>query len=324
MYLNNLKLDITKPSNITTTYLLSGALVVIVLMIILIKDPFHIIRADKATPFLNTNDKQEINQLSIIINNLEQKVTLKDEQWLVETSNNVPADQLLIEAIINKSLSLERTELVSKNEINQAQFGVDEKGIKVSINNKDEVIADFYVGKAGPDFLSTYIRKAGEPYVYLYPENIRQTFNQPELRDLTILTIGKDSIAKIEGRENGNGLVVERQEDKWVITKPLRVELSETAMTPLLTLLSNFKAVDVNLGLEEELTGFNSPAKRFIITANEQDTTILVGNIITNGNPQDNTKYYLQKEGDERVFTITQEMFNKIPTRIADLPSEED
>ncbi|MDR3013155.1 MAG: DUF4340 domain-containing protein [Chitinispirillales bacterium] len=88
-----------------------------------------------------------------------------------------PADEALVSAAIEQTLSMRKTDLVSNNPANQALFGVDTAGgMFVRIFTQDEATPahTIIVGNPGPDWNSNYVRSAESDEVHLIPGNIRQ------------------------------------------------------------------------------------------------------------------------------------------------------
>ena len=121
-----------------------------------------------------------------------------------------------------------------------------------------------------------------------------------------------------QGEENGNAVTIEKQEQGWKVTAPLNVDLTEEAINPLLTLLSNFKAIDVQMGLKDEEVGFTTPRKTIMVTTNDATYSLRVGNQVTSSD-QETASYYLRLDGDPRVLVISEEAMKTLPSRIADL-----
>lgn len=316
-----LKLPRINIHQITTTYALLGIFIVLSVMVILIKDPWHLIHSDKKTSFIEKVPAGQVNKIEITINQNTQTLIKEGSNWVVESKGNVPAQQDAVAKIITKALELNRKDLVAKLQESHAKFNVDDQGIRVKIFGSERTpIGDFYVGKAGPDYLSTYLRKEGENFVYLYPENIREIFSQPDLRDLSIIKLSQNEITKIQGEENGNAVTIEKQEEGWKVVAPLEVVLAEDAIKPLMDLFNNFNAVDVKIGLSPQEIGTATPRKILIITTQDKNTkTLKVGQKVQGEN--ETNQSYLTLDGDNRIFIINEETVKTLPSRIADLQS---
>lgn len=69
------------------------------------------------------------------------------------------------------------TSLVSENPERQSLYQVDKIGLQIRAFDRDgQLLAQAYVGKQGPDFFSTYVRREGEEQVYLTRESLQGRF----------------------------------------------------------------------------------------------------------------------------------------------------
>lgn len=114
----------------------------------------------------------------IEITHQEDKTVLKkkNDQWIVETENNQPADEQLVIDLLNKLETLAPRELVSQNADNHSKYGVTQtQAIKSIAYQNGQKLVDLLVGNAGPTFNNNYIRKHGEEKVYLSNTSLRST-----------------------------------------------------------------------------------------------------------------------------------------------------
>lgn len=108
----------------------------------------------------------------------EKEIVLKKESqdWLLEDS---PADQEKINQLLEKLKILQRTELVSENRENHAQYGLDrEKAIQLKVFENENLLLDLLIGTPGPDFEKNHIRVFDENEVYLSNPGLRSILSQ--------------------------------------------------------------------------------------------------------------------------------------------------
>lgn len=132
-------------------------------------------------------DPLQIQKLEISY--LMDGVTLekKDGQWTatpvptalsaqIGAQNNVPApsgtpveaDPWTVGAALKTLAALESQSLLSRDAKGQPRLQVNEVGTHVkAYDAAGQVVADIYIGKTGPDLVSTAVRRNGEPEVYL-------------------------------------------------------------------------------------------------------------------------------------------------------------
>lgn len=112
---------------------------------------------------INNIDKIEINYQ-------QEKTVLKknNNQWLIKTKENKPADEQLVTDLLNKLKVLKPKELVSQNPDNHEKYGV--KGTmaaELQVFQNGQKKFELLVGKAGPSFNSHYIRQPNKNEVFL-------------------------------------------------------------------------------------------------------------------------------------------------------------
>lgn len=80
----------------------------------------------------------------------------------------VEADPWTVGAALKTLSALESQSLISRDSATQPQLQVNEVGTHVkAYDAAGQVVADIYIGKTGPDLVSTAVRREGDPEVYL-------------------------------------------------------------------------------------------------------------------------------------------------------------
>lgn len=162
-------------------------------------------------------NKEDVNK--IVIKNKDAKIVLsKESEWLILEPIKYLADSRKIKNLLENLEKTKIENLVTENPEHYNKFDVDEeKGITVSIYNKDKLIKEFIIGKMDSNFFKSYVRIEKE--VYLVDSMISHTFhiNVDELRDKKIFNIKKEKIASIsiiKGKERKNIL---KKDDKFYL-----------------------------------------------------------------------------------------------------------
>lgn len=89
-----------------------------------------------------------------------------------------PADGARVTSALGAFGGLTEGVIVSENPEKQTAFQVDVAGLHVRIfGDNDELIADCIIGKNGPDFMSSYIRRSDENKVYLVNRTLTGFFS---------------------------------------------------------------------------------------------------------------------------------------------------
>ncbi len=159
---------------------------------------------------------------SISLRKGDQSVLMKniDASWFVIEGYEKPADPMVIEQTLEKINTFKKYDIVSQNKDKQATFEVDnETGLHVIISNADSsVLADFFVGKSGPYYNSTYLRTKGSDEVILINDNLRAAFTPwtGKWVDRTIFDIPQDTISQFELTFGGQTVLLQKdQNGNW-------------------------------------------------------------------------------------------------------------
>lgn len=100
--------------------------------------------------------------------------------WKVGAAKE-PADTAAVEALLASLAEARVGSVVSTNAAKQAAYETDpEKGIAVRLERTGgKVLAEFVIGKRGPDFASCYLRRDGSAEVLLVTRDLRTDFSRP-------------------------------------------------------------------------------------------------------------------------------------------------
>jgi len=95
-----------------------------------------------------------------------------------------PADSAAVEALLAKLVDLRDGAVVSTNPAKQSGYETDAKtGVAVRLEGAGgKVLAAFVIGKRGPDFASSYLRRDGALEVLLVSPDLRVDFARPAER----------------------------------------------------------------------------------------------------------------------------------------------
>ena len=123
-------------------------------------------------------DPQDVTKFKLDKEAQHIEIALVNGEWKVTSDKNSPADTQLIKEAIQKVKDFKSKDILSTNPNKQKTFEVDkETGLCVSLfDSSDKVLASFYVGKNGPYYNSTFLRKEGSNEVLLINENLRALF----------------------------------------------------------------------------------------------------------------------------------------------------
>ena len=128
--------------------------------------------------------------------------------------------------MLNKIKDMKSVLVASKSADKHPQFQVDEKdGVQVKVFGPEQkLMAHFFVGKMGSDFMSTYIRKADKNKVLLVDGYLKPTFAKGTRgwRDRTIFNFDASQVQRLTLVSEKKGEVALEAQDngEWQILKP--------------------------------------------------------------------------------------------------------
>jgi hypothetical protein len=259
------------------------------------------------------------------------KLTLSKEgdQWIVIEEDSLPADKEQIKQALQTVSELKRDNIVSRNPSKQEIFQVDpNKGFKVEIKGEeDKTLAHFYIGKNGPDFMSTYFRKADSDEVILYKGfHLRSRFDKPgdTWLDKFIIIVQEQDVDCLEfNRADGPfSLLHDHEEEKWRLDSPEESDIKKNMEKDITQTLFTLRATKVqrmkpDQALEE--FGLDNPFLSIkIIMADETSKTLLIGK-----KDEKTEEYYVKLFDREIIYSVGKFSIDKINKPWQELKIEE-
>lgn len=236
------------------------------------------------------------------------KLLREDGKWIISTEDKYPVDLKALEEMLNKVKDMKSSLVASKSSKKYSQFEVDStNGIEVQImGSEGKDMAHFFVGKMGPDFMSTYLRRADQDRILLVSEYLRSVFDKGKngWRDKTVISFDSSKAQKLSLIKDNKETLIEAKEDGWQILKPEVFAADKAVVDEIVKDLSNLTADDFidekssdQASLLKEY-GLDNPKSRIIINTKDGDTkTLFVGN-------ESEGKYYVSNPDKKTVFTI--------------------
>ncbi|MEW6380514.1 MAG: DUF4340 domain-containing protein [bacterium] len=252
----------------------------------------------------------------------EEAVSLAKEgqEWKIA---GFPADEELVKKALESIAELKKAaNVVSKNPENQKLYEVDpNKGIKVKISDgKKKVLADFFVGKTGPDFMSTYLRKADSNEVLLCEGyHLRSAFSRTlkNWYDLNVSKFTPEDISKIEIVEADRKISLKKDKDKWQLTDPnqQQAQAKKNLADDMANTLSRLRAIDLLKAEPDKFAEYNltPPARQvsvFLADGTERKISI--------GKKNEQNQYYVKAEKDV-VYLVAQYHIDKLSKSFEEL-----
>jgi len=284
-------------------------------------------KAEKVALFPGFDTEKAV---TIRLNGKHNKLVLSKEsgQWIVVEEDNLPADKDQVQQALQTIAEIERDGVVSKNPAKQQIFEVDPNtGFEVMVQGEgDASLAHFYIGKNGPDFMSTYMRKADSDEVILYSGfHLKSRFDKPAdtWLDKFVLLVQEPDVDRIGfSRPDGSfSLVQKRDETKWQLETPEQAEVKENMLKDMTQALFNLRATKVQrFKPEQSLKEFGMDPPSLSITvgmADETTRTLLIGT-----HNEKTEEYFIKPADRDVIYTVGAFSINKVNKKWQELKEE--
>ncbi|GEM_PF-3325250 len=203
-----------------------------------------------------------------------------------------PADTEHVAQLVHLVHALNVSGVVSHRPESQGLLQVSAAGTQVRLFDTDEhLLAHFYIGKSGPDLLSTYVRRDGDNDIYLTRDEIggRVPTTIAAWRDKTVWHLDADQIQAIAlERRDGGFTLTKNPHNRFALTSPPKpdLEFDPAKIAAWIAQWKDLKAVDVQDRVPASATGLDKPTTTLKITlADGTDHILYIGNDATTGFP---------------------------------------
>ncbi len=163
--------------------------------------------------------------------------------WMLTAPLRAQADESSVQQLLSQGRKIALKALVSGNPQKQGVFQVDSTGTLVRISTGGEERAAFRIGKAGPTYTETYVRREGSNDVYLADGMLLQVFvRQPrDWRDKAILRMPQQSIKSVRYSYGDTTFALALNDSVWLVDG---APASEYAVRNLIGSLATFSTDD--------------------------------------------------------------------------------
>lgn len=207
---------------------------------------------------------------------------------------------------------LEAGVLVSDNPEKESLYQVDRGGVTVrGFDKAGKMIFDVVVGKSGPDFSSSYIRRADEAKVFLVRRPLVGAFSPraDDWRDRTLWAIDPAVITGIAASSPKGAWEMHKSEDgTWKVTAPTESTPDSTKVAELVQKLSQLRAAEFADAIDAKAAGLETPSRTLTITYSKDKTaTIFFGATDVKG------QTCVRLEGLPEIFLVPQQVVDAVP-----------
>ena len=265
-------------------------------------------------------NKENVTKIEITASGETTTLAKENNQWLVASMENYPADAEGIEDVLDKVTELKTTGLVSSNPEKQAQFEVDSSGTEAKLLDAGgNVQAHLFLGKTTPGYLSSYVRTADSNNVYVGKGNLKATFDKGTRtwKDRTIFSFNKGDVTHLSIKSEEEEIELEMDaEGKWQMTKPEAIAAVEPELDALLDSLSDLDTDDFADASDLSEYGLDAPKSSVLAKLNDGSTRLLhIGN-------EESGKHYVKREDKDPVFMLFQYKINQLLKKSEDLKDD--
>ncbi|MBU1628338.1 DUF4340 domain-containing protein, partial [bacterium] len=241
----------------------------------------------------------------------------KGGKWVVSSDKDFPADQESVEKLLESVRDFKVQDVVSKNKEKQNLFQVNDMmgiGAKIS-NSKGNVIAHIYVGKNGPNFLSTYIRKEGSDEVILSGGYLKSIFDRSRTgwKDMNIFKFDTKLCNQIY-LESPEGKILCEKDDKgtWNVKEPEIFPADQQTVDKIVETLSGLTTNDYPEKKDLSEYGLDKPVRtlKFSLTDKSEHTLLI--------SKEDKNKFYAQKPDSDLIYSLYKYRIDNIFKKLDD------
>jgi hypothetical protein len=301
------------------------ALIVFASVILLFENPFENKAKKtrgKASPLFPGLKIEQVKKIVVKKGNTTTTLEKRDHLWYLLDKEDYPADPTIIEGVLKKIKDFKKINLASRKKDKHSLFEVKEGiGIEVSLyGSEKKELARFLMGKNGPDFLSTYIRKADADDVYLYDDYLRADFDKQKnnWRDKTILAFNPNEVATLtisKVKEKETIVLLKDTQGNWQLEEPISSLAENPAIEKILTTLGSLKAADL-ADEEKEIkdSGLDDPTYQITVKLKDnRKNTLMIGNKKEKG------QYYAKNDEKKYLFLLDLNTVESLVPKIKDL-----
>jgi hypothetical protein len=163
--------------------------------------------------------------------------------WMLTSPLRARADEAGVHQLLAKGKAIALKALVSDNPQKQTVFQVDSTGTLVKLFEGESERAAFRIGKTGPAYTETYVRREGSNDVYLADGMLLYLFvKQPrDWRDKVILRMPQETIRSVRYQYGDTLFSLAFQDSTWLVDE---TPASELPVRDLLSTLASFTTDD--------------------------------------------------------------------------------
>ena len=306
---------------IKTTLILLGAFLVLLVVAFFVINPFELGKREIAALFEDFNPDDAVKILIKPSGGEEQVLEKISGEWKVPKHDFYPADPEEVEALLSRVEGFKRDNISSTNPEKRSVFKVDESGIEVKLFGEAEAaLTHFFVGKIGPEFVTTFIRKADSNEVIKAGGNLKFIFDKSDStwRDRVIFKFDPENAVGIRLQLPDETISMVKEGGDWKITEPEEAPAIKAEVDSILEVFSSFEANE----FEDEIKDpkeFELDNPKTVISVSLQGGS---EEVLLIGKEDDISRNWVMKEGSDIIFIASTWLLEKMMKKLEDLKEE--
>jgi hypothetical protein len=306
--------------------ILGGVLVILIILAFVFEGPFKTWKENWSKPdnFFANIDFNQINKISL--SGVDEDITFVEvnDKWMIDGTKDFWLTETQVNNIQSALVDAKNTdlELVSENQEKKSEFMTDENGKKVELLKDDELILEFFLGKTGNDFSSTYVSSQNSDNTYLVKAALSSAFNQSNWYDSNIFDSEAEKIDKIRFQYPNESFVIakevadnEAEADSWKGIEPYDFNVKTENIEEIINIMSKLKAVEIPAQTFEG-TGLENHEIIVQATGEGVDNTIMIGGEKLQEVEDAEPLYYAKKADSDNIYLISKEQRDELEKKI--------
>jgi hypothetical protein len=230
------------------------------------------------------------------------------------------ADAGEMERLLEGLAEITREAVASRTTGKRELFGLGEKeGVEVILaDSGGAVLADFSVGRRGPDPFTGYLQVRGAGEILLVSTDLSGVFARPVSgwRNRTIVAVDVEAVDSVTVRSSGGKVTMEKGETgAWVINGS---PADAKAVSGYLDRIARMKASDFAAEDAMARAGFDEPAVAIVLGTPAGAVTLLVGAL-----KEEARQRYVRSSDSDTVYLVSRYVTDSLVMSEADFSASE-
>lgn len=304
-------------------------LLILLIVVLVTENPFKgraETKVREGKPLFPSFLAAEVTEVSVFGKRDTVTLSRDGDQWLLlEGQDAYPADTSGIQKMLIAVPKLTDAVVVSRNPEKQSIYQVDSSGVQVAIMGAPgDTVARFIIGKAGPNFSSSYLRAYDSEAVLLQDEQLSNVFDRvvEAWKDRYLIRREREEVRSISVQGPETSYRLEKSaEGIWELVEPEIGPAKDVEANRLVATVTRFLADKIVAPSDTGETGLEKPDWTIGVTMEDgTEYTVLVGGTA------EQEKRYAKLEGGRWTYLLGKhrlDAFQKQPEELLAPPPPE-